>query len=101
MVASVVVHSNASTCRGMQRHCDCRDAACIHSACTAGEGRAGSASVEHWGPGVALAAHALPHALQNGSTPLHDAAVMGKTDTVEVLLQHKADIGAKDTVSDN
>ena len=58
-------------------------------ACTVGEGRAGSAWVEHWGPGVAAAAHALPRALQNGSTPLHKAAYNGKTDTVEVLLQHK------------
>ena len=39
--------------------------------------------------------------LQSKSTPLHYAARNGATDTVEVLLQHKADIGAKDVVSDN
>ena len=42
-----------------------------------------------------------PCALQYAATPLHKAAKNGKTDTVEVLLQHKADIGAKNKVSDN
>ena len=42
----------------------------------------------------------LPRALQNKQTPLHLAAQWGQTDTMEALLQHKANIEAKDKVSD-
>ena len=64
-----------------------------------GEGP-GIAWVEHWGPRIAPAADVLPRALQCGDTPLHLAAYTGKTDTVEALLRHKANIEAKDDVSD-
>ena len=42
----------------------------------------------------------LPCALQRKYTPLHKAALNGKTDTVEALLEHKANIEAKSRVSD-
>lgn len=85
---------------GMERHCDSRNASCntVH---------------EHWGKVrnciagalgascVAPAADALPCALQSGHAPLHLAAHEGKTTAVEVLLQHKADIDAKDKVHDS
>ena len=60
----------------------------------------GIAWVEHWGPGIAPAADVLPCALQGERTPLHLAASRGQTDTVEALLEHKANIEAKDEVSD-
>ena len=42
----------------------------------------------------------LPCALQTKDTPLHLAALSGETDTVEALLQHRANIEAKNKVSD-
>ena len=38
------------------------------------------------------------HPLQDGNTPLHDAAACNASATAEVLLKHKADVNARNEV---
>ena len=100
LVVSVVECIAMPSCvAAWEQHCDCPDAACTRDVCAPG-GRVGIAWVEHWGPRIAPAADVLPCALQDKYTPLHWAALNGETDTVEALLRHKANIEAKNKVSD-